>query len=145
MFKHILIPTDGSDASARAVTAAITIAVEQGAAVSAIHVMSDMPVYAYQGEILADTFEQFNSATESYAKTCLDEVARQALAAGVQCHQICVRSAEPYRAILDAAESGDCDLIVMGSHGKKGIQRLILGSETQKVLTHGNRPVLVFR
>jgi nucleotide-binding universal stress UspA family protein len=145
MFKHILIPTDGSDASARAVTAGLRIAGEQGARVSVIHVMPEMPIYAYQGEILADTFEQFNNATASYAKTCLDQVSREAEAAGVRCEQICVRGAEPYRAILDAAQSGDCDLIVMGSHGKKGIQRLVLGSETQKVLIHGTVPVLVFR
>lgn len=145
MFRKILIPTDGSEASARAIGMGVTLAKEEGALVIGMHVMPDMPIYAYQAEILEDTFDHFYASTQSTADGILGVLKAAAAADGVKYEQICVRGSEPWRAILDAAHAQGCDLIVMASQGRKGIEKLVLGSETQKVLIHGKTPVLVVR
>lgn len=145
MYKHILIPTDGSEASAAAIAEAVKFAREIGATITGIHVMPEMSPYAYEAEVLADTFEQFNRATEDCGKAFLGVLAEAAKEAGIGYSQVCVRSAQPYQAIIDTAVAEKCDLIAMASHGRKGIKGFLLGSETQKVLTHSKIPVLVLR
>jgi nucleotide-binding universal stress UspA family protein len=145
MFKHILMPTDGSETSKRTIQDCIAFAREIGAEVTALHVIPEYPVYAYQAEMLVDTREQFTNECIECANEYLGDVKTAAKEAGVKCDTYTVTSDYPYAAIIQAAQDKQCDLIVMASHGRKGVKGLLLGSETQKVLTHSQIPVLVYR
>lgn len=145
MFKHILVPTDGSEISAKVIRKTMELAKLHGASVTGVHVVPDFRVFAYQAEMVADTSEQFQRDGEARAKRCLDQVEAIAREVGVPCNVVSVMAEHPYEAIIKAAVDGSCDLITMASHGRKGIKGLLLGSETQKVLTHSQIPVLVFR
>ena len=98
-----------------------------------------------QPEMLEDTREQFERDTKIRAKQILDLVEERAHKAGVPCGTTSVTSDHPYEAIIHAAQESNCDLIVMASHGRRGVQAFLLGSETLKVLTHSRIPVLVTR
>jgi nucleotide-binding universal stress UspA family protein len=143
MFKNILVPTDGSELSQKAVTKAIQFAKEIGATIYGFHVRPDftMPVHG------VDVYEphRFHEMTEKEARAFLAQIADQAKAAGVRCETAHEIDSSPYRAIIKAAEKNNCDLIFMASHGRRGLSGLLLGSETQKVLTHSKIPVLVYR
>ncbi|MET3131463.1 nucleotide-binding universal stress UspA family protein [Oxalobacteraceae bacterium GrIS 1.11] len=145
MFKHILIPTDGSPASEATILAAIEFAREIGAAVTGIHVLPPFFIFNYMTGMLAETKEQFIRDNEQRAHGVLDAVTRAAAAAGVRCHTMQITAEHPHQAILAAAQEQACDLIAMASHGHKGVRALLLGSETQKVLTHSPVPVLIYR
>ena len=145
MFKHLLMPTDGSETSTRAINAGIVFAKEIGAKVTGIHVMSEFHVITYQTEMLEDTKDKFMTESIAQAKKYLAEFETAAKAAGVQFDTIFVASDHPFEEIIKAAQTKQCDLITMASHGRKGLKGLLLGSETQKVLTHSPIPVLVFR
>lgn len=145
MFKHILIPTDGADPSAGAVPKILRFAKEAGARVTGIHVMPEFKVITTQSEMLEDTREQYEAACTKRAEAALAIIRRQADEAGVTCETVCVTSDHPYEEIIKAARSRECDLVAMASHGFRGIKGFLLGSETQKVLTHSDIPVLVFR
>lgn len=145
MFKHILLPTDGSAASEDAVRKCMQFAKEIGATVTGFHVMPEFHVFTYQAEMLEDTSEEFKRESEAYAQKYLGVVESAAGEAGVRCKVASAVSDHPYEAIIDAASKHGCDLIVMASHGRKGIKGLLMGSETQKVLTHSQIPVLVYR
>jgi nucleotide-binding universal stress UspA family protein len=145
MFKHILMPTDGSAIAKKAIHNGMAFAKEIGAQVTGFHVMPVMPPYAYQAEMLADTQQRFDEECLSFANSFLAEVTHAATKAGVKCDTFCVTSDAPYQQIIQAAQDSGCDLIAMASHGRSGIEDLFLGSQTQKVLTHSQIPVLVYR
>lgn len=147
MYKHLLVPTDGSKLSNDALDRAIQFAKETGARLTALHVMPEYipPAFAEFPAAGQASFAEFMKATEETAKTILDAAAQGAKAGGVQCETVSVRHTQPYRAIIDVAREKGCDLIFMSSHGRRGLSALVLGSETNKVLTHSSIPVLVFR
>jgi nucleotide-binding universal stress UspA family protein len=145
MFKHILIPTDGSPASSSAIQQGIVFAQEIGAKVTGIHVLPEFHVFTYQSEMLEDTREKFAQDSIEHAKKYLLEIEIAARDAGVPCTSFYVLNDQPYEAIIKAAQDSRCDLIVMATHGRKGIKGVLLGSETQKVLTHSPTPVMVYR
>jgi nucleotide-binding universal stress UspA family protein len=149
MFKHILVPTDGSELSDKAAEAAINLAKLAGARITAFHAVEPYPL---QGAYAAEASgvpelqpELFAERSEEYARRVLETVARAAAAANVQCTTAYVTSRSAFKAIVDRADKDDCDLIVMASHGRRGLEGFLLGSETQKVLTHSSIPVLVYR
>ena len=147
MFKHILIPTDGSELSRATAQRGVVFAKEIGAQVTVFFAKPEYPV-AYFGEgalIDPTTPEKFAELADQQAAEYLGEVQKQCAAAGVECATIAATSDVPYEAIIDAADRHGCDLIFMASHGRRGIAGLLLGSETQKVLTHSKTPVLVYR
>jgi nucleotide-binding universal stress UspA family protein len=147
MFKHILVPTDGSPLSSGTVARAVSFAKDAGARITFFYAQPDFPMPIYGEGALIDptTPEQFGKAAAEEAKRILDEAKSAADAAGVGADTDTVVNEVPYEAVIDAAERHGCDLIFMASHGRRGIAGLLLGSETQKVLTHSKIPVLVYR
>lgn len=145
MFKHILLPTDGSELSERAALAGISFAKEVGAEVTGLTVRPEFHIFTYKTDMLEDTEHQFNASTERQAETYLAFIGNAARSAGVGCTLVQVASDNPYEAILQAAKERKCDLIIMASHGWRGVKGVLLGSETQKVLVHSDIPVLVYR
>ena len=147
MFKHILIPTDGSTLSTDTVRKAVEFARETGARITFFYARPDYPVAFYGEGALIDptTPEKFAEMAEKQAQEILTAVQQLAAAAGVPCTVAAITSDVPYQAIIEAASANGCDLIFMASHGRRGLSGLLLGSETQKVLTHSKVPVLVYR
>lgn len=145
MFKHILFPTDGAATSKHVIKECIAFAKEAGAVITALHVMPRYSPFAYQVELEGESMRQFQRECLMAAEEFLEEITVEARAAHVPCNPLHVTSDYPYDAIIRTAEEQKCDLIIMASHGRKGVKGMILGSETQKVLTHSKLPVLVFR
>ena len=148
MFKHILVPTDGSRFSQETVKRAISFAKEAGARItffSAEHKFSPLYFGGVSAISDASAAQIFHNAVDSVAHAILDEAVKLAQEAGVECDMLVLTSNVPYEAIIEAANRCACDLIFMASHGHKGITSLLLGGETQKVLTHCTIPVLVYR
>ena len=148
MFKHILVPTDGSEFSTETVRRAVSFAKEAGAEITAFFAKPDFSATGYYGEgavILAKAIEEDDARSEAYARKVLGFVEDLCREAGVTCHTKTLTSALIYEGIIDAATQSGCDLIFMASHGRSGIKALLLGSETHKVLTHSKIPVLVYR
>ena len=146
MFKNILIPTDGSELSQRAVRAAVDLAKLHQARITCIHVIPDYHLLiAYEGAFDPVTEERIEEEAKTRAENYLAFVRKCAGDAGVPCEAVCETSDHPYEAILKTAETRGCDLIMMTSHGRKGLAAVLLGSETRKVLTHTRIPVLVMR
>jgi nucleotide-binding universal stress UspA family protein len=146
MFKNILIPTDGSERAQTAVRTGIELAKLHQARITGIHVIPDYHLLiAYEGAFDPVTEERIEEEAKTRAETYLAYIRNNAQEAGVPCNTVCETSDHPYDAILKAADAHKCDLIVMTSHGRKGLAAMILGSETRKVLTHGKVPVLVVR
>lgn len=145
MFKNILLPTDGSPLSEKATTIAVQFAQIHGARIIAISVAQPFPfVPMAEGAVIPDA-EVFETQISSAARTHLDKVALACGGAGVPFEGIVTSSPSPYEEIVAAAEKHNCDIILMASHGRKGLNKLFLGSETQKVLAHTHLPVLVLR
>lgn len=147
MFQHILVPTDGSELSQATVQRAISFAKETGARVTAFYAKPEYPI-AYFGEgalIDPTTPEKFAEMADQQATEYLGAVEKACAAAGVSCQTTSATSDVPYEAIIEAAEKAGCDLIFMASHGRRGFSGFLLGSETNKVLTHSKIPVLVYR
>lgn len=145
MYQRILLPTDGSAASGRAIDAGIDFARELGADVVGLTVTPTFHVFSTDTAMLADTPERYAAASHARALGLLAPIEAAARAADVACSLEHVESDQPWEAILASAERLGCDLVVMASHGRKGLAGLLLGSETQKVLVHGTIPVLVHR
>ena len=145
MFKSILLPTDGSQLSERATETAVKIAQLNGAKLVAISVVQPFPLVPMSEAVVIPDATVFDKHADEYARNCLDRVAAAAQAAGVQFEGVMAQSATPYEEIVKAAEQHHCDIIMMASHGRKGLNKLFLGSETQKVLAHTTLPVLVLR
>lgn len=147
MFKHILVPTDGSPLSEETVRKAVAFAREAGARITAFYARPTPPMAQYvEGvQIDAGTQERFRQMAEEEAQRILGFAEGLCRDAGVPCATSTVMNDTPYEAIIKAATDSGCDLIFMASHGRRGISALLLGSETMKVLTHSKIPVLVFR
>ena len=149
MYRHILVPTDGSRLSLKAAREAAALAKTQSARVTALYAIPPF-VSPPSGEALivsADLFspDEYRQRTEKHAKEVLAKVEEEVEKAGVECDSAFVTANSPWQGIIDAAHDKKCDLIVMASHGRKGLEGLLLGSETLKVLTHSKTPVLVCR
>jgi nucleotide-binding universal stress UspA family protein len=147
MFKNILIPTDGSTLSRKAIRRAVQLAKEQKATVTGIYVGPEWQPDSYGESTLSGVVSpaQHAAIVKKTADRYLDVIRKAAAAAGVRCQCKHVLGSYPYEGIVKAAQRNHCDLIVMASHGRRGISRLLLGSETSKVLAHSRIPVLVER
>ena len=145
VYKHILIPTDGSELSERAVNYGIDLAKAANAKVTAITVSTPFHAFAFEPGMVVDTLESYTTRMSKIAAKWLAYVQDVAAAVGVNCEIVHVQHEHPYKAIIDTATDRGCDLIVMASHGRRGISAIVLGSETVKVLTHSAIPVLVYR
>jgi nucleotide-binding universal stress UspA family protein len=140
MYRHILIPTDGSELAERGVAHGLALAKSLGARASVIFVME--PFSEMTGRFV-EAVARYAELRKEQAKTVLDQAAKAAKDAGVSCETIQVENAQPHQAIIAAANDKGCDLIVMSSHGRSGLSMLLIGSVTNKVLTHAKTPVLV--
>jgi nucleotide-binding universal stress UspA family protein len=146
MFKNILVPTDGSERSQGAVRKAVELARLHEARITGIHVIPDYHLLiAYEGAFDPVTEERIEEEAKTRAENYLAFVRTVAQDAGIPCDTVCETSDHPHDAILKTANARKCDLIVMTSHGRKGLAAMLLGSETRKVLTHGKIAVLVVR
>jgi nucleotide-binding universal stress UspA family protein len=145
MFKHILLPTDGSPLSEAAVEKGIDFAKSIDARITGLCVLpKEYPSY-YEAEIPGGFMDKAAAECKANAKVHLAALTRVAQNEGVTCDVVMETSDQPYEAIVNLAEQKGCDLIMMASHGRRGVGALLLGSETQKVLTHSKIPVLVYR
>ena len=141
MYKHILIPTDGSDLSHEAIEHGIALAKAVGARVTALTVTEPFYVSAFEPSMV----EQYKKHVAALATKTLDAAKNAASTSDVPCETMRLEHEQPFQAIIDAAESQGCDVIVMASHGRRGVSAIVLGSETVKVLTHSPIPVVVVR
>jgi nucleotide-binding universal stress UspA family protein len=144
MFKRILFPTDGSDITAKAMQTALGLAKLTGAELYIIAVKDPFP-YGAISEMQPTPPQEFLDAQERVASARVKKARDAAAAAGLVAHGHTVEAVHPWEAIIDHAKAQSCDLVVMASHGRRGLSALLLGSETQKVLTHVSLPVLVVR
>ncbi|QRM53220.1 universal stress protein [Sinorhizobium sp. BG8] len=145
MYKHILIPIDGSNLSAMAVEQGLALAKQVGARVTFMMVIEPFHILTADSDQLGSTRDVYEAHAHSVAAGHLASAAEKARALGVDCVTLQVDANEAYRAIIDTAGAKGCDLIAMASHGRRGIDALLLGSVTTKVLTHSKVPVLVYR
>lgn len=147
MFKHVLLPTDGSRTAQKGIQAGIRLAKELGARITAYYALDAMPAYSYAdgyllgGAVLKELEKRAREQGEKY----LAEVVKAAKAAGVPCRTLVTKPAAAYQGIVAAAKKQRCDVIFMASHGRGELGTLLLGSVTQKVLAHTKKPVLVYR
>ena len=140
MYRHILITTDGSELAEHGVAHGLALAKSLGAKVSVIFVVE--PFSEMTGRFL-ETLARYIELRKEQATSVLDRAANAAKKAGVACETIQVENGQPDQAIIAAAEDKGCDLIVMSSHGRSGLSKLLIGSVTNKVLTQAKIPVLV--
>jgi len=145
MYKHVMIPTDGSALSQKAIEHGIALAKSNKARVTALTVTVPFHVFAVDPGMVTDSPERYEEHAAARASKALNVAREAAKTAGVSCDAVWIEHEHPYRAIIDAAEKNACDLIVMSSHGRRGISAVVLGSETVKILTHSAIPVLVIR
>ncbi|WP_243041210.1 universal stress protein [Dyella sedimenti] len=143
MFKRILLPTDGSDLSLRAVDLGIALAAQLGASVYAFHAMQPFEAVPYFTDMMLFPEDAYEKAVEERAVHCLEQTKERAKAANVSWDGHHEYAHQPYEAIIQAAKDQHCDLIVIGSHGRTGLDRLFLGSQTAKLLPNCDIPVLV--
>ena len=144
MYKHILIPTDGSTLSDLAIRHGMALAKVVGAKVTALTVSLPFQSFALDPVMVSDSPVRYQQECEARAEKALG-LARTEAGVGVSCETLHLTHAQPYQAIIETAQKRACDLICMASHGRKGISAFVLGSETHKVLTHCTIPVLVCR
>jgi nucleotide-binding universal stress UspA family protein len=145
MFKHILLPTDGSPLSVAAVEKGIDFAKTIHARVTGLCVVPKDYGSYYDGELAGGFADQAAAECKANAKIHLAVMTKVAQGAGVACDVVIETTDQPYEAIVNVADHKGCDLIMMASHGRRGVGALLLGSETQKVLSHSKIPVLVYR
>jgi nucleotide-binding universal stress UspA family protein len=147
MFKRILVATDGTELSAKAVDKAITLARTVGAELFALKVVQQQAQDHWDGALLheRETHARLEAQQAGLAQAVVDGVKSSAQAAGVQATALTVKAVSVADAVIEAAQANACDLIVMASHGRRGLARVLLGSETQHVLTHSQIPVLILR
>jgi nucleotide-binding universal stress UspA family protein len=145
LFKNILVATDGSDLAAKAVEQGILFANEIRAKITAVTVTEPFHLVSVAPSQLEYTPIEYKKHAEAHAGKVLGAVSAAAKSAGVACDILHVEHEQVYQAIIEAAMARKCDLIVMASHGRRGVSAVVLGSETVKVLTHSKIPVLVYR
>ena len=150
MYKHILVPTDGSSLSLKAAKEAANLARSLKAKITAVYVVEPyMPPLMVEGSTYRNSLTQdqavYRAAVTKLANSALKKVRATATAAKVACETVSTTDSQPWEGILKTAKAKKCDVIVMGSHGRGMIAGALLGSETNKVLTHSKTPVLVCR
>ncbi|MEK6211992.1 MAG: universal stress protein [Pseudomonadota bacterium] len=146
MFKHILIPTDGSPVANKAAKAGIALARRLGAKVTAYYAIEELqPIYVEGYAFNQKEIDGFEERAREAGQKRVDAIGRMAKAAGVPFTSVVAKALTPYEGIIAAAKKRKCELIFMASHGRRGLSRLIMGSVTQKVLTHSVIPVVVYR
>lgn len=147
MFKKILLPTDGSELSRQAAQRAVLFAKEVAAQLIIFHATPKYSLDCFDegGPLTYTQPQEYADRMDDRATRFLGEVEKLCADAGVVCKAVTVTSDVPYEAIVEAAKSEKCDLIFMASHGRRGISAVLLGSETNKVLSHSKIPVLVYR
>jgi nucleotide-binding universal stress UspA family protein len=146
MFKHVLLPTDGSVLSEIAIDNGLRVAKFAGARVTGFYVMVERPPASFDDAPPASAPPPAHDAlSRAEAEKYLGAIAQKAKAAGVPCETLSMPHASPHQAIIQAATERGCDLIVMASHGRKGVTGELVGSETARVITHCRIPVLVYR
>jgi nucleotide-binding universal stress UspA family protein len=144
MFKHILVPTDGSALSQKAIDGAIDLAQSVGARITAYACLPQYP-YSPFSEAMIEPPADFLDRSEREAHQYLRNIEEAARCVGVACESKTSVHPSPYLGIIEAAQAGGCDVIFMASHGRRGLGSLLIGSETQRVLTHTKIPVIVYR
>lgn len=145
MYSHILIPTDGSPLAETAVEKGVEFAKDAGARVTMVTVTKPFRVFSGDSSQIERVHDEFDRYTRESAVQILKKAAHIAKARGVPCDTVHVEDGIAYQAIIDTAKQKHCDLIAMATHGKGGVQALLLGSVTLKVLTYSLIPVLVYR
>jgi len=147
MYEKILVATDGSPLSKKAVTSAVALAALTGASLVALKVVQRYPQSYFEGGLALQAAEvgRIEKQWAEEGQAVVDEVKKMAELQGVKTRALTIKSDIVSDAVIAAAKKHKCDLIVMASHGRKGVKRLLLGSETQQVLTHSHIPVLVLR
>jgi nucleotide-binding universal stress UspA family protein len=148
MFKNLLVPTDGSEISAKAVGQAVEIAKAMNAKLVAFHAYPEyhaVVLYEYVGPLDVMNKHDYTKHARAVAESYLAGAIEAAKAAGVAVEGVIVASDAPHEAIIKTAKRKKCDLVIMASHGRRGVAGILLGSVTQKVLTHSDIPVLVLR
>jgi len=149
MYTHILVPTDGSALSLKAAKAAVELARTLKTKLTAVYATAPwMPPMGGEGEMPRRMFtleSEYRKAKEKEAEKALASIEAVAREAKVECDKLHVIDDQPWNGIINAAGDKRCDLVVMASHGRRGLASLLLGSETVKVLTHSKIPVLVCR
>ena len=144
MFKKILLPTDGSELSAKAIEGALEFAKTLGATVVGLTVVEPYS-YSNLSEYRPETLDDFEARMSREAAARLSQIANAAAKRGISVETMTAKSFSPFEAIIETAKEKKCDVIFMASHGRKGLSAVLLGSETQKVLTHSKIPVMVYR
>jgi nucleotide-binding universal stress UspA family protein len=145
MFKHILIPTDGSELSKIAITNGVQFAKETNAKITGLTVTPPFHYFAMEAVQIGGTTDDYHQQSHEIAQRNLQALNEAASSAGVACDLLHRVNQHPYEEIVNVAKECGCDVIFQASHGRRGISALVLGSETNKVLTHSKIPVLVFR
>jgi nucleotide-binding universal stress UspA family protein len=145
MYKHLLLPTDGSPLSEVAIRNTMQFAKSINAKVTGFYVSPLYHALSFQMEMMAESEDDFAKHSRSQAEKLLADIEDAANIAGVSCDTTYAIGDHPYEEIIKAANANGCDLITMASHGRKGMRGLLLGSEAQKVLTHSKIPVLIYR
>jgi nucleotide-binding universal stress UspA family protein len=145
MYKHILIPTDGSELAGKAVKHGAHLAKSLGATVTVLTVTSPYRIFTMEATMVEYTPAEYAEDTHADAAKLLVAAADTVKAGGIACETLQVEHEHVYQGIIDTAKSKGCDLIVMASHGRRGVSAIVLGSVTVKVLTHSRIPVLVHR
>ena len=147
MYKNVLVATDGSRLSDKAVTHAVALARSVGASITAFYAAPDYPMPAYADGMVYEPVSrrEYAKLAAQDAEKILGKVVAKAKAGGVECTTAFDIASTPWEAILAASKKNKADLIIMASHGRRGLSAVLLGSETQKVLTHSKLPVLVVR
>ena len=145
MFQHILLPSDGSASCLAAAAACIRFAAQVGARVTAVHVEQPLHMFTYEPQVTEHAHEEYRRVRAQHSRNCLEPIEELARAANVDCTTLVIDADEPWEGILKAAHDRHCDLVMMASHGHRGVGALLLASQTHKLLTHSAIPVLVYR
>ena len=145
MYKHVLIATDGSDLAGKALTQGLALAKALSARVTIVTVVEPWPAMTIGEAAIAFPYEEYEQAAMANAEDILSKAGEVAGKSGVSCETVPVKGSYPAEGILETAKSRDCDLIVMASHGRRGLTRLVLGSQANDVVTHSTLPVLICR
>lgn len=145
MFKHILIPTDGSEIAAKAISTGIAFAKECGARVTGYYAIEEMNMHHVGAHMTKELSAELDKRSREVAEAQVAEIEKAAKAAGVPFDAIVGKVVQPFEGIIEAAKKSGADLIMMSSHGRRGLSGLLIGSVTQRVLSHSSIPVMVLR
>lgn len=145
MYRHLLIATDGSELADKAVQQGLALAKELGARVTAVTVSEPLPPVMTADATVAFPIPEYEQAAAATAAKILDKVSAEARSRDVVCQAVHVKDRVPADGIVETAQASGADLIVMASHGRRGLSKLLLGSQANKVVTQSSVPVLVCR